>query len=539
MSVTLEVGAAGASPPQGPDLSLDDVERTLRRAVERVGRRRLRAGVPQPRACRGCRSWPSSTACRWRCSSASSSRRPRRSRRKLVLDLEALSGARPRRRRCSASCARSSSSVATSTAGCCRSATTTSRALAVLRRATPPRAVTQLDEWGALVESARPRPRPPDPAVPPPAADRRRCPRREPRTSCPGAAPARQRRGARRAEVRRHVGRRPRAHPRGRRPRRPHRAAAATRSSSWSAPWARRPTSCSAWPHAGVRRPARPRDGHAHHRRRAQGHGAAVHGAARPRRAGRLRSPAARPGSSPTPPTPTPRSSSAARPGPRGARRRAGAGRRRRPGRVDRPATSRSSAGAAPTPPPSRWPHALGADACELYTDVSGVFTADPRVVPDGPAHRAGSRFDELLEMTASGCPKPAMRSVEFARTIGRAAARALELHLGAGHLGRRGGPDHGAGHHLGRHRTTTREAKVTVAGVPDQPGIAARLFRPLADRDVNVDMIVQNVSRPRRDRHLLHGAQGRPADGRRGAPRRWPPRSAPRASPPTPPSPG
>src|SRR6516165_10517860 len=62
--------------------------------------------------------------------------------------------------------------------------------------------------------------------------------------------------------------------------------------------------------------------------------------------------------------------------------------------------------------------HALKADACELYTDVSGVFTADPRVVPRARRMAAVS-FDEMLEMCASGCPKPAMRSVEFARTWG------------------------------------------------------------------------------------------------------------------------
>ena len=61
---------------------------------------------------------------------------------------------------------------------------------------------------------------------------------------------------------------------------------------------------------------------------------------------------------------------------------------------------------------------ALGADACELYTDVSGVFTADPRVVRDARKMHTVS-FDELLEMTATGCPKPAMRSVEYARRHG------------------------------------------------------------------------------------------------------------------------
>ncbi len=96
---------------------------------------------------------------------------------------------------------------------------------------------------------------------------------------------------------------------------------------------------------------------------------------------------------------------------------------------------------------------ALDADACELYTDVSGVFTTDPQVVPEA---RKMDRitFDELLEMTATGCPKPAMRSVEFARTHG------VPLHVRSaftwepGHLGRvRGGEDrHGTADHPGRH---------------------------------------------------------------------------------------
>jgi len=137
--------------------------------------------------------------------------------------------------------------------------------------------------------------------------------------------------------------------------------------------------------------------------------------------------------------------------------------------------------------------HALGADACELYTDVSGVFTTDPRVVTT--ARRMPSiSFDEMLEMTAVGCPKPAMRSVEVARTF------RVPLHIRSAFTWEPGTwvveedptmeqavvsaivPD-------------TSEAKVTVSGVPDRPGIAAGLFRMLADADVNVDMIVQNVS--------------------------------------------
>jgi aspartate kinase len=137
--------------------------------------------------------------------------------------------------------------------------------------------------------------------------------------------------------------------------------------------------------------------------------------------------------------------------------------------------------------------HALGADACELYTDVPGVFDADPRVVPG--AHRMEVvSFDELLEMTANGCPKPAMRSVEFARTWG------VRLHVRSAFTWEPGTWVQEEDPTMEQAIISavvhdTSEAKVTVTGVPDQPGIAARLFRLLADADVNVDMIVQNTS--------------------------------------------
>lgn len=136
---------------------------------------------------------------------------------------------------------------------------------------------------------------------------------------------------------------------------------------------------------------------------------------------------------------------------------------------------------------------ALKAEACELYTDVPGVFTADPRVVPR--ARRLGRvSFDEMLEMCACGCPKPAMRAVEFARmhrvtlhvrssftwepgTWITEEDPAMEQAIVSGVIG------------------DDSEAKVTIAGVPDQPGVAGRLFRGLADKDINIDMIVQNTS--------------------------------------------
>ncbi len=137
--------------------------------------------------------------------------------------------------------------------------------------------------------------------------------------------------------------------------------------------------------------------------------------------------------------------------------------------------------------------NALGADACEIYTDVTGVFTTDPRVV--STARRMHSiSFDELLEMTATGCPKPAMRSVEYARTHG------VRLHVRSAFTWQEGTWVDEEETDMEQaivsavtHDTT--EAKMTIAGVPDQPGVAATVFRAMADLDVNVDMIVQNVS--------------------------------------------
>ena len=137
--------------------------------------------------------------------------------------------------------------------------------------------------------------------------------------------------------------------------------------------------------------------------------------------------------------------------------------------------------------------HALSADACELYTDVSGVFTTDPRLVLEA-RKMSNISFDELMEMTATGCPKPAMRSVEVARAYG------VPLHIRSAFTWEQGtwvveeDPSmekavvSAVTHDLS-------ESKITILGVPDKPGIAATLFRQLADADVNVDMIVQNVS--------------------------------------------
>ncbi|MEZ5237717.1 MAG: aspartate kinase [Microthrixaceae bacterium] len=136
---------------------------------------------------------------------------------------------------------------------------------------------------------------------------------------------------------------------------------------------------------------------------------------------------------------------------------------------------------------------ALEADACELYTDVSGVFTTDPRVVPEARRmHRI--TFDEMLEMTAAGCPKPAMRSVEYAHR------HHVPLHVRSAFTWEPGtwvteeDPEMEAAL-IRAVVSDDSEAKVTVAGVPDRPGIAGSRFRHLADAEVTVDMIVQNVS--------------------------------------------
>ena len=139
---------------------------------------------------------------------------------------------------------------------------------------------------------------------------------------------------------------------------------------------------------------------------------------------------------------------------------------------------------------------ALGADACEIYTDVTGVFSADPRIVPQA---RKLSRvsFDEMLEMAGSGSKVLALRSVEFARNHG------VDLHVRSSFTWEQGtwivnSDEKEAGVEdpiISGVVTDISESKVTVLGVPDRPGISAALFEPLAAANVNVDMIVQNTS--------------------------------------------
>ena len=136
---------------------------------------------------------------------------------------------------------------------------------------------------------------------------------------------------------------------------------------------------------------------------------------------------------------------------------------------------------------------ALGADRCEIYTDVDGVYTADPRIVPTARKLHAVS-YEEMLEMAASGSGVLMLRAVEYARNHG------VVLHVRSS-FGYEDGTwikeedermeqaiISGVAH-------DTSEAKVVIQNVPDTPGVAARVFRPLADEGVNIDMIVQNVS--------------------------------------------
>lgn len=140
---------------------------------------------------------------------------------------------------------------------------------------------------------------------------------------------------------------------------------------------------------------------------------------------------------------------------------------------------------------------ALGADSCEIYTDVTGVFSADPRLVPQA-RKLAHLTFDEMLEMAASGSKVLALRSVEFARNHSVPIQVRSSFTWEPGTWVTADAPRgeapmedpiiSGVVHDVS-------EAKVTVRAVPDRPGVSAALFEPLAAANVNVDMIVQNTS--------------------------------------------
>jgi aspartate kinase len=134
---------------------------------------------------------------------------------------------------------------------------------------------------------------------------------------------------------------------------------------------------------------------------------------------------------------------------------------------------------------------AVGADVCEIYTDVSGVYSADPRIVPDARKLEIVS-FEEMLEMAASGAKVLQLRSVEYARNHGvRIHCRSsFEDGPGTFVVGEQETMEHAL---ITAVTHSNDEARVTLQRVPDEPGAAARIFEALAEANCNVDMIIQN----------------------------------------------
>ena len=139
---------------------------------------------------------------------------------------------------------------------------------------------------------------------------------------------------------------------------------------------------------------------------------------------------------------------------------------------------------------------ALEADVCEIYTDVDGVFSADPRVVPSARKLKTVT-YDEMLELAAAGAKVLHLRCVEYARRFD------LPIHVRSSFSSHEGTwvvKDHPEGEDMEQAIISgiahdKSEAKITVVGVPDRTGVAARIFQAVADADINIDMIVQNVS--------------------------------------------
>ena len=139
---------------------------------------------------------------------------------------------------------------------------------------------------------------------------------------------------------------------------------------------------------------------------------------------------------------------------------------------------------------------ALDADVCEIYTDVDGVFSADPRVVPNAQKLKTVT-YDEMLELAASGAKVLHLRCVEYARRYN------LPIHVRSSFSTNEGTwvvKEHPEGDSMEQAIISgiahdKSEAKVTIVGVPDRTGVAARIFQAIADADINIDMIVQNVS--------------------------------------------
>jgi aspartate kinase len=138
---------------------------------------------------------------------------------------------------------------------------------------------------------------------------------------------------------------------------------------------------------------------------------------------------------------------------------------------------------------------ALDADVCEIYTDVDGIFSADPRIVPDA-RHIKQITYEEMLELAACGAKVLHLRSVEYARRAG------LPIHVRSSYSTNTGTMVTGSMEDLAVEQALITgvahdrsEAKITIVGVPDEPGAAAKIFDTVAGAEINIDMIVQNVS--------------------------------------------
>jgi aspartate kinase len=140
---------------------------------------------------------------------------------------------------------------------------------------------------------------------------------------------------------------------------------------------------------------------------------------------------------------------------------------------------------------------AVKADLCQIYTDVDGVYTADPRIVP-GAKKLPEIAYDEMLELAGAGAKVMQLRSVEFAKKFGVVFEVRSSLNDNPGTIVKEETQSM-EGVVVRGVALDKNQAKVTLVGVPDKPGVAARIFKALAEATIGVDMIVQNIS---------HGAQ-------------------------------
>jgi aspartate kinase len=136
---------------------------------------------------------------------------------------------------------------------------------------------------------------------------------------------------------------------------------------------------------------------------------------------------------------------------------------------------------------------ALKADLCQIYTDVDGVYTADPRIVPRA-RKLAEISYDEMLELAGSGAKVMQSRSVEFAKKFGVPFEVRSSLNDNPGTIVKEESRSM-EGVVIRGVSLDKNQAKITLVEVPDRPGVAARVFKAIADANINVDMIVQNIS--------------------------------------------